>query len=427
LCLECHEDDSLTMGLGQGREMSVFVDIAPLGGSVHRDLQCATCHRGYPPDGHESHSFSNRRAFIVASSQLCRRCHQPTEGLHGRMLAGLKQLVCTDCHGGHTVQPVADDPGCLGCHSYQLEITFANGETTPMVVHPEGIEDSVHADLACEECHEGFSRDNHPVERHKSRREMSISLSQRTCRECHFDKYTRTLEGIHYKMLEKGREDVPVCVDCHGSHEIGEGRTEKLSSARRCRNCHEEIFTTYTQSVHGKALVSEHSQDVPICSDCHQAHNISDPRTADFQYDTPTLCGNCHANEPLMARYGLSTAVLKSYLEDFHGVTASYYQKEGGSRRIAVCTDCHGIHDITPTHGAGAAALKATLVERCRTCHEDASDNFPDAWLSHYEPSFERAPLVYAVHLGYRVFIPFMVIGLALQVLLHIWRYAVRR
>ena len=49
------------------------------------------------------------------------------------------------------------------------------------------------------------------------------------------------------------------------------------------------------------------------------------------------------------------------------------------------------------------------------------------SWLSHYEPSPKKASLVYYVKLFYRVFIPFVIIGLVLQILLHIWRLIVSR
>lgn len=66
-------------------------------------------------------------------------------------------------------------------------------------------------------------------------------------------------------------------------------------------------------------------------------------------------------------------------------------------------------------------------MNRCQKCHPGASDEFPDAWLSHYEPSMANAPLVYLINLTYKIFIPFMLIGLILQILLHVWRYAVNR
>jgi len=66
-------------------------------------------------------------------------------------------------------------------------------------------------------------------------------------------------------------------------------------------------------------------------------------------------------------------------------------------------------------------------LKRCQKCHADATANFPDSWVSHYEPNIKKAPMVYLVDLGYKIFIPFMIIGLLLQIVLHLWRYAVNR
>jgi len=199
-------------------------------------------------------------------------------------------------------------------------------------------------------------------------------------------------------------------------------------SARRCEKCHEDIYGMYSMSVHGKSLLSDKNQDVPVCSDCHKAHDIADAHMTDFRNNIPQMCSKCHANEELMKKYGLSTAVLQSYLEDFHGVTLTFYKKqEKAVRHIAVCTDCHGIHDITKVKGPNATVLKTKLAKRCQKCHPGANGNFPDSWISHYEPSFKRAPVVYAITLGYSIFIPFMIVGLVLQILLHMWRYAVNR
>jgi hypothetical protein len=96
-------------------------------------------------------------------------------------------------------------------------------------------------------------------------------------------------------------------------------------------------------------------------------------------------------------------------------------------KTIAVCTDCHGTHNIMNTRGAEATVVKSNLLKLCRKCHADANEHFPDAWLSHYEPSLKRAPLVYLAGLAYQIFIPIMLIGFVLQILLHIWRYAVNK
>jgi predicted CXXCH cytochrome family protein len=167
---------------------------------------------------------------------------------------------------------------------------------------------------------------------------------------------------------------------------------------------------------------------VPSCADCHRSHDVSGPRAADWRSHTPELCASCHADEQLMGRYGLSTAVHRTYLSDFHGVTTSLRgPAEGDGPIVARCTDCHGVHDITKVDDPKSRVLKANLVRTCQQCHKDATTNFPDAWLSHYEPSWQKAPLVHAVSLAYRVFIPFMIGGLVLQILLHLWRVVVNR
>jgi hypothetical protein len=71
--------------------------------------------------------------------------------------------------------------------------------------------------------------------------------------------------------------------------------------------------------------------------------------------------------------------------------------------------------------------IQANLANTCRKCHANASNNFPQAWLSHYEPSWSHTPAVYAVKVAYGVFIPFIIGGLVLQMLLHLWRMAVNR
>ncbi len=313
-----------------------------------------------------------------------------------------------------------------------MTMIFRDGQKESVRIEAEMLRVSVHSKLYCSDCHFGFSLDEHPVRKFKSKRDFTIASSE-SCRRCHFDKYTKTLESIHYVMLSQGNLSAPVCIDCHGSHSIGQTGKERTVSAKRCERCHGEIYRTYATSVHGSALFQEHNQDVPVCADCHRAHNIEDPRTFDYRERIPQMCGNCHANQGLMDKYGLTAAVLNSYLQDFHGITLKLYKKQKDVsnnltlKPIAVCVDCHGIHDITPTTGPDSSIVKTNLVKRCQKCHLDASVNFPDSWISHYKPSLNRAPLVFVINLIYKIFIPFMMLGLILQILLHIWRYSVNR
>lgn len=416
-CFGCHET--------KGTNKKDF-NTAMLGNSVHSILSCESCHTKFSKTNHLADGGAS--ANPQTASEACTLCHHMNSGIHQKLGTYEQKPRCQDCHGTHDVQSINHDQDtCLGCHERELKISFEDGTSLNATIDQKHYKLSVHKKLRCVDCHFGFSSDAHPKRKYKTRRDLTISMSE-SCRRCHFDKYTQTLESIHSNLMNSGNQNAPVCVDCHGSHTVQSGRSEKLISATRCKNCHSDIYETYTKSVHGEALLSAHNQDVPICSDCHSAHRIEDPREINFRNEIPQMCSNCHANEDIMNKYGLSTNVLGSYLEDFHGVTLTYYKKEDKPvRHIAVCIDCHGIHDITKTDAPNSNVVKENLLKRCQKCHPEASQNFPDTWISHYEPTFKRAPLVYLVTLFYKLFIPFMIVGLILQVLLHIWRHAVNR
>jgi predicted CXXCH cytochrome family protein len=299
-----------------------------------------------------------------------------------------------------------------------------------LYVDPTQFSASIHGDkLNCNDCHSDINDVPHPEKTWKNRRAFTLALYE-SCKKCHFANYTKTLESVHYKELSKGDTRAPVCIDCHGSHYIHQPSLSKVMISQTCRSCHEKVYQTYSKSVHGNALLLGKNSDAPVCTDCHRAHDIEDPRTANFLEETPELCGKCHGNQALMKKYGLSSAVLKTYLQDFHGVSISFYKQQKNVNMAAwkaVCTDCHGVHDITKVTAQNSPVLKRNLLNNCRKCHTNASENFPDAWLSHYEPSTDKAPLVYYAALFYKLFIPFTIGGLVLHILLHIWRIATNR
>lgn len=250
-----------------------------------------------------------------------------------------------------------------------------------------------------------------------------------TCKRCHFSNYTKTLDSVHFKVMSAGNKQAPVCTDCHGAHNVSPPSQPRSRIVQTCAQCHADIYSTYQGSVHGQALMNGENPDVPACTYCHGVHSIRDPRTSSFRLEIPQLCGSCHADKERMSKYGLSTNVLGTYLQDFHGVTVSLARKEDPDILSfeAVCTDCHGTHNIVSARDPSSPVIKANLVETCRQCHAGASQNFSSAWLSHYEPSITRSPLVFLVKVFYSIMIPMSVIGLGIQVALNLWRSAINR
>jgi len=132
-----------------------------------------------------------------------------------------------------------------------------------------------------------------------------------------------------------------------------------------------------------------------------------------------------------MSKYDISTDVLNTYVADFHGETVKLFDETYPDQpsNKPVCTDCHGIHDIVlVTDPKAGIALKSNLLVKCQQCHPDATtESFTDAWMSHYEPSPTKWPLVYYVNLFYKFFIPTVLGGMIIFVLTDIYRRIVAR
>jgi predicted CXXCH cytochrome family protein len=322
-----------------------------------------------------------------------------------------------------------DNQTCLGCHGDPaLSLKARDGAAIALHVRADALSQSVHSKVACAACHTAMAEVPHPDRTFTSHRDLTLVLDEQ-CRRCHFANYTKTLDSVHQQAVARGDRMAPVCVDCHGSHDVKRPSAPRALVSQTCAKCHEGIATAYVRSVHGRALTHGNA-DVPVCTDCHHAHDIAGPRQTDWELRTPELCGSCHSNAAVMGKYGLSTKVFSTYLTDFHGKTASLRRHQGtpvSGPVVARCTDCHGVHDIQKASDASSPVLKTNLLKTCRQCHADATANFPAAWLSHYEPGLHKAPLVYAVKISYAVIIPFMIGGLGLQIVLHLWRLMANR
>ena len=110
--------------------------------------------------------------------------------------------------------------------------------------------------------------------------------------------------------------------------------------------------------------------------------------------------------------------MLQNYLNDFHGRTVNLFREKGGlSSNKAVCFDCHGIHNIRRPDDPLSSVYPDNLQKTCQQCHEDASIRFPQAWLSHYTPSWEQTPVLYAVNIIYKmILIPGTLGGFAIYI-----------
>jgi formate dehydrogenase gamma subunit len=319
-------------------------------------------------------------------------------------LLGLLAVLCSAALAGEPVQ----DRVCFKCHADQAQqAKFKDGTTLSVFIDKARFSQSVHGRKGqrCVECHADIEIDSHPERELTSHRSYRVEISA-TCNRCHDKSAARMAKNAH----AKGGKDDPVCADCHNPHyDVTKPNGASTSLVQACAKCHAEISKMYSKSAHGAG-----HDGVPVCTNCHRLHEPTSADTTASRLHTVSLCETCHGDPKKMASYGLSTDVMQTYLQDFHGL-AVRYSKTGNSSETAIkatCVDCHGFHNTPGKSGPGSLTMKSNLATVCRKCHPGATEQFSAAWLSHYIPSPDRAPMVYFAQLFYRVFIPFMVVGL---------------
>lgn len=347
----------------------------------------------------------------------------------GALVLLLSLLLVTPARAGQPTQET--EKYCLSCHgNSSLSMTLPSGETLSLYVSQDVISHSVHSPLGieCVACHTAIQSYPHPTQTFQTKRELSRSYYQ-ACQKCHPGNYQKTLDSMHAKAADGGNLNAPICTDCHGAHNVQAPDQPRSLISTTCSKCHAEIVDAYKQSVHGKALIDENNPDVPVCTDCHGVHNIQDPRTIQFRMQSPEMCAGCHANKELMGKYGLSADVYSIYKRSWHGVDLSVYKSRWPTiwHDSAVCTDCHGIHDILNTKDPASKVNPQNLLKTCQKCHPGAGPNWTGAWTGHNEISLERTPFLFYVNTFYTSFTPFVLWACIIYVVLQIIRSIVDR
>jgi hypothetical protein len=302
-----------------------------------------------------------------------------------------------------------------------MQTTLASGEGLYLTVDPQVYNDSVHGKMgyACVQCHTDITGYPHPALTAPTHRDLTLEL-YRSCQACHPTMFQEVLDSVHQKALAAGNTDAAVCTDCHGAHDVQPPDEPRSRIPKTCQKCHSQIYDQYKDSVHGAALIGDGNPDVPSCIDCHEVHSVQGPSNSPFRLFSPDICAKCHADSTLMAKYGISTDVFRTYVADFHGTTVTLFQAvtPGQEPNTPVCIDCHGVHDIQNVNNPDSPVIKHNLLATCEKCHPDATTNFPASWLSHYRPTPQHAALVYYVNLFYKSLIPTLIGGMGLFVVL---------
>jgi len=146
-----------------------------------------------------------------------------------------------------------------------------------------------------------------------------------------------------------------------------------------CLDCHSNLpeplgvsAETYSQNIHAQKGLT--------CAACHGGDaSADDPEKAMSRAagwkgkinrkQIPELCASCHADAERMKKYnpGLRVDQFQQYKTSVHGMK---WAKDDG--KVAVCTDCHGVHDLRAPSDPRSTVHPTNIATTCSHCHADA-------------------------------------------------------
>ncbi len=221
--------------------------------------------------------------------------------------------------------PTAGKSGCMVCHGDRNLVRVQNGITVSMWISPAMLASSAHANTQCTGCHLDFA---YTVPHPASANEAWRDVAKAACKNCHQAAYTAYTSGVHSPApstdgtrpvaTTSGVTRLPLCGDCHGSHDIQKlkgnpaGQEALHASGKEvCGNCHQDYWDNYNDYYHGAAYKNG-APDAPVCWQCHKAHDVlpsSNRLSSVNQANLVETCSQCHLNEPNEAYTSYSQAI----------------------------------------------------------------------------------------------------------------------
>ncbi len=307
---------------------------------------------------------------------------------------------------------------CTLCHGKpEFRKILVDGKIRDLFATADSLKGSVHEKKTCVDCHFDVSEIPH---RQRPKRVV--------CTHCHYkgnaegapqsDAYLEYFESVHGKAIAGGNAKAPLCQDCHGSHAIhkvkeAESAVSRQNVAVTCGRCHIEIYAQYRTSIHGVAL-ARGITDAPACTGCHGEHKIydhKDPKSTVYATHVAAQCSTCHASLSIMSKFGIETSQVTTYQNSFHGVASKF-----GSRTVANCASCHGIHDIRPPEDPLSLVNPKNVPATCGKCHPGANPNFAVGKM-HVDAHDKESGVIYYTAL----FFKYLTIGTMLALIAHIF------
>jgi formate dehydrogenase gamma subunit len=302
--------------------------------------------------------------------------------------------------GGPNANAPATPPDlqCQGCHAPGKALPYLAGSlfhTAPHAAydhsfHSQAIHNGTKA-ATCLDCHTRNGDLTTMLPASDPNSTINRANIAETCGKCHGDKsvmqgsgisdrpFLSYQESVHAKAMARGNRSAAVCTDCHNSHDIQSASNSQSSIAKAnipatCGKCHRTEANEFAQSVHGQAVTRGVSR-APVCTDCHGIHSIKLPFDQTTAIATTAVatdsCAKCHEGVMLTQEFGVPSGRVSSYKDSYHGLASQL-----GSKVVANCASCHGVHNILPSSDPKSMVNANNLSQTCGQCHVGASVNF---------------------------------------------------
>lgn len=225
----------------------------------------------------------------------------------------------------------------------------------------------------------------------------SDEFKSEDCLMCHETMEPLVDKGLLDASIHSGFE----CTDCH--QDVTEIPHEEVPRKVDCSSCHPQIAKEYSESIHGEAI-ARGDNDAPKCTSCHGSHGIlpkEDPASPINPLNVPETCSKCHTSEKITKEHPLpSPEFIESYTESVHGRGVFV----SGLIVSAVCSDCHGAHNIRPKSDKNSSVYRGNIPLTCKKCHLGIYDNFERSLHGKlWKDGEERGPVCTTCHTSHEI------------------------
>jgi hypothetical protein len=243
--------------------------------------------------------------------------------------------------------PAGFSARCLTCHAQEyLGSVAADGGGKSLFIDPLVYKESAHGLLPCNSCHTGFTHDPHQM---VTNAEFFAETAGEACKNCHDDQFEMYKQSYHGELTRDAVKEgvaAPLCVDCHGAHDIAQVDTleYRQTIADVCGKCHGGRESSFLDTYHGKSLTLGREASA-TCVDCHGDHSIlpvSNPLSKLSQANILPTCQGCHPD----ASKGFTTFLVHIDPTSTKAPLAVFLVAVGYLALIVVVFAFGGIHSI---------------------------------------------------------------------------------